>query len=500
VLLCPPGSSAIEVRAHVGVSPETLQTRHFARGQGLIGWVAEHGEPALVDDVNQDLRYYPSDSRTRSELCVPLMLDERVIGVINVESDQPGGFSSSDLQLLQTLAHNLSIIVEKLRLLEELRAANERLTELDRLKNRFLANMNHELRTPLNAVLGFSELLIDGVPGPLNDDQRAYVQHIHTSGQHLLALINDVLDLSKLQAGRVELELRQAHLTDVATEAYTFILPAAQRKHQGVIIDLPADLPVLYVDILRVKQVLINLLNNACKFTPEAGTITVRATRVNDDWLQASISDTGPGIPPEWQGDLFEEFSQIDQKGQRELGTGLGLAIARRLIELHGGKIWIESSGILGEGTTFHFTLPCYTATRHAAPHSAATRLLIIDDDPLIIELLQAILPPPEFEVFGTTFAEQTIERIARDKPDVLLLDLLMPGVNGFDILAALRRDPRTCETRVLVFTAKTLSAAEQAEVNRLAQAVLTKNQLRREVLLTAIRQVRQLPPFTAAA
>jgi signal transduction histidine kinase/sensor domain CHASE-containing protein/ActR/RegA family two-component response regulator len=500
VLLCPPGSSAIEVRAHVGVSPETLQTRHFARGQGIIGWVAEHGEPALVADVTQDPRYYLSDSRTRSELCVPLMLDERMIGVINVESDQLGGFSTSDLQLLQTLAHNLSIIIEKLRLLEELRAANERLTELDRLKNRFMANMNHELRTPLNAVLGFSELLIDGVPGPLNDDQRTYVQHIYTSGQHLLALINDVLDLSKLQAGRVELELQQVHLADIAAEAHTFILPAVQRKHQAVIIDLPAELPVLYVDVLRVRQVLINLLNNAGKFTPEAGTITVQATRVNDDWLQASVSDTGPGIPAERQGNIFEEFSQIDQKGHRELGTGLGLAIARRLIELHGGQIWIESTGLPGEGTTFHFTLPCYTPARHVAPHSAATRLLIVDDDPLIIELLQAILPPPEFEVFGTTAAEQTVERVARDKPDVLLLDLLMPGVNGFDILAALRRDPRTRETRVLVFTAKTLSATEQAEVDRLAQAVLTKNQLRREVLLAAIRQVRQMPPFTAAA
>jgi signal transduction histidine kinase/ActR/RegA family two-component response regulator len=499
VLLCSADGTEINVRAQVGVPSETLKTRRFQRGQGIIGWVAERGEPALLDDVTQDGRYYLSDSRTRSELCVPLVLNDRVIGVINVESDRLAGFSTSDRQMLQTLAHNLSIIIENLRLLDELRAANEGLTELDRLKNQFMANMNHELRTPLNAVLGFSELLIDGVPGPLNADQRDYVQHIHTSGQHLLTLINDVLDLSKLQAGRIELEQRQLHLADMVTEACTFVLPGAQRKHQSIVVDLPPDLPSLYADALRVKQVLINLLNNACKFTPEAGTITVRATRLNDDWLQASVSDNGFGIPLEQQAEVFGEFTQLDRAGGLERGTGLGLAIARRLIELHGGQIWVESTGEPGSGSTFHFTLPCYTATQHATSHSAGTRLLIIDDDPLLIELLHAILPPPEFEVFGTTEAAQTVERVIRDKPDVVLLDLLMPGANGFDILSALRRDPRTREVRVIVFTAKTLSANEQAEVDRLAQTVLAKNQLRREVLVTTIRQVRQLPPFISA-
>ncbi len=500
VLLCSLGSTEIEVRAHVGMSPDTVKMRRFQRGQGLIGWVAERGEPALVDDVTQDPRYYLSDPRTRSELCVPLLLNERVIGVINVESDRRNAFSTSDLQMLQTLAHNLSIIIENLRLLEELRAANDRLTELDRLKNQFVANMGHELRTPLNAVLGFSELLIDEISGLLNADQRAYVQHIHTSGQHLLILINDVLDLSKLQAGRIELEQRQVHFADIALEARTFVLPGARHKHQAVVIDLPPDLPGLYADALRVKQVLINLLNNACKFTPEAGTITVRATRLNDDWLQASVSDNGSGIPIAQQAEVFGEFTQLDRVGGRERGTGLGLAIARRLIELHGGQIWVESAGEPGSGSTFYFTLPFYTAAKQAALHSAITRLLIVDDDPLTIELLQAILPPPEFEVLGTTESAQTLERVIRDKPDVVLLDLLMPGADGFEILSALRHDPRTREVRVIVFTSKTLSADEQAEVDRLAQTVLAKNQLRREALVTTIRQVRQLPPFTAAA
>jgi CheY-like chemotaxis protein len=290
------------------------------------------------------------------------------------------------------------------------------------------------------------------------------------------------------------------HFADIALEARTFVLPGARHKHQAVVIDLPPDLPGLYADALRVKQVLINLLNNACKFTPEAGTITVRATRLNDDWLQASVSDNGSGIPIAQQAEVFGEFTQLDRVGGRERGTGLGLAIARRLIELHGGQIWVESAGEPGSGSTFYFTLPFYTAAKQAALHSAITRLLIVDDDPLTIELLQAILPPPEFEVLGTTESAQTLERVIRDKPDVVLLDLLMPGADGFEILSALRHDPRTREVRVIVFTSKTLSADEQAEVDRLAQTVLAKNQLRREALVTTIRQVRQLPPFTAAA
>ena len=166
-------------------------------------------------------------------MCAPLKIGERLIGVINVESDQLGFFTRGRLcRLLQTLAHNLSMIVENLRLLEEVRAANEQLTELDRLKNQFVANMSHELRTPLNAILGFSELLSDEVPGPLNSEQRDYVQHIYTSGQHLLTLINDILDLSKLQAERIELERRPAYLAEIAAAAQTFVWPAAQRKHQ----------------------------------------------------------------------------------------------------------------------------------------------------------------------------------------------------------------------------------------------------------------------------
>jgi hypothetical protein len=498
VVLCDPDCTRLTIRASVGLPDEVLTLRELKGGQGLSGAVAASGETIVVADVARDARYYAADTRTRSELCVPLKVGGRISGLINVESDQLGFFTAADRQLLETLAHNLSMIVENLRLLEELRAVNEQLTEHDRLKNRFIANMGHELRTPLNAILGFSELLGDEAPGPLNDEQRDYVAHIYTSGQHLLALINDILDLSKLQANRLVLDRRAAHPAEIVAAAETFVWPAVQRKRQTLSNAVSPELPSLYVDPLRVKQVLINLLSNACKFTPANGQITVLAEVWRDGWLRVGVRDTGPGIPPEKQAEVFEEFAQIG--GERmlvERGTGLGLTIARRLVELHGGQIWIESTGRPGEGATFYFTLPLADAA--AMPPRLATRLLVIDDDPLIIDLLQSILLPPDYEVLDVSDPAQALQRVRRDQPDVILLDLMMPELDGFQLLAAVQRDADTTRPPVIVLTAKELSAAELAELNRLACAVLTKTQLRRATLLAAIQQARQTNSTQAA-
>jgi PAS domain S-box-containing protein len=611
VLLTQPEADELVVRAGAGLAITEAERLRIKIGQGITGWVAQTGQPALVPDVTGDPRYLPFDPEVRSELCVPLRSGARVIGVLNVESRQLDAFSERDLQLLTTLAHNLTIIVDNIRLLEEVRAANDRLQELDRLKTQFLANISHELRTPLNAIIGFSDLIGDGVAGPLTPDQRAYAGNINASGRHLLALINDILDLSKIQAGRMTLDRQAVSVADLIAEAHTFIEPLIHRKQQTLVIDAPGDLPPVNVDPLRIKQVLINLLNNACKFTPDHGTVTVRA-RADGDRLTVTVSDTGRGIPPDQQTAIFEEFRQVETAEDKHEGSGLGLAIARRLIELHGGQIWVDSAGLSGQGSTFAFSLPletgaartdqlqpvaviveddrdfsnllalhlqqagfqtrqCYSGAdaldvireaqpslitldmilpgkdgwtilreikaapelRHTgvviisgaehAPEAAqagqveyvpkpllktnlleamerlraqypqrALRVLVIDDDPMLTELIRAMLTPPDYEVTVAIDGVHAIDQITASPPDIVILDLLMPNMNGFDVLQALRADPHTRDLPALVLTAKSLSPQEELILSQAAQGVMLKTQLRRDRLLAEIRRVQQ--------
>jgi hypothetical protein len=358
VALCLPTEEVAEIRAIAGLDIVVMMHRRLPLSEGLLGWVVRTGKAVLVNDVTRDPRYRNADARTRSEICAPLRLGNRVIGLINVESDRLDAFTAGDLQLLETLAHNLSFILENLRLLEELRAVNDQLQEADRLKSRFFAVMSHELRTPLNSILGFSELLSDEIAGPLNAEQHDYVQHIDTSGRHLLNLINDILDLSKLQAGRLTLEQHSFRLSEVWADVQALIGPIVQRGQHVLRFEVPPDLPGVYADRLRVKQVLVNLLSNAAKFTPPAGVLTVGAEVWQAAWLRVRVSDTGPGIPLDQQAEIFKEFSLLSQKHASNGGSGLGLSITRQLIELHGGELWVESAGLPGQGATFYFTLP----------------------------------------------------------------------------------------------------------------------------------------------
>jgi signal transduction histidine kinase len=227
-----------------------------------------------------------------------------------------------------------------------------------RHKSEFLANMSHELRTPLNAIIGFSEVLGERLFGELNEKQEEYLKDIHASGQHLLSLINDILDLSKIEAGRMELELTDFHLPAALDNALTLIRERAGRR--GIALHMTTDEQLDYVraDERKVRQVVLNLLSNAIKFTPEGGRIGVRAVPI-DGAVEVSVSDTGVGIAPEDQEAIFEEFRQVGTAAKKVEGTGLGLALSRKFIELHGGRIWVESQ--IGVVSTFTFTIPIRT-------------------------------------------------------------------------------------------------------------------------------------------
>jgi signal transduction histidine kinase len=284
-----------------------------------------------------------------------MLRDGEPIGGIAVTRRNPGPFSSDEVQLLQTFADQAVIAIENVRLFKELEAANHELAAASQHKSEFLANMSHELRTPLNAIIGFSEVLSEKMFGELNQKQEEYSKDIHASGQHLLSLINDILDLSKIEAGRMELELTDFHLPTALDNALTLVRERAGRRSITLQMSVDERLGGVRADERKIRQVVLNLLSNAIKFTPEGGQIEVAAVP-KDGFVEVSVTDTGVGIAPEDQEAVFEEFRQVGTADKKAEGTGLGLTLCRKFIELHGGRIWVKSQ--VGVGSTFTFTIP----------------------------------------------------------------------------------------------------------------------------------------------
>jgi two-component system, NtrC family, sensor kinase len=317
--------------------------------------------PRFSTDIEADRSWTPTDlarARTRgfrSIVIVPLLREGRAIGTMSVTRRSPGPFADGQVALLQTFADQAAIAIENVRLFKELEAANRELAAASQHKSEFLANMSHELRTPLNAIIGFSEVLAEKMFGELNEKQEEYSKDIHASGQHLLSLINDILDLSKIEAGRMELEVSDFHLPSALDSALTLVRERAGRRGLALQINVDERLGQIPADERKVRQVVLNLLSNAIKFTPEGGRIEVRATP-QDGLVEVSVSDTGVGIAPEDQEAVFEEFRQVGTADKKVEGTGLGLTLCRKFVELHGGRIWVKSQ--LGAGSTFTFTLP----------------------------------------------------------------------------------------------------------------------------------------------
>jgi signal transduction histidine kinase len=331
------------------------------RGQGVTTQVMERRQPVQIHDIaaagayESPIRRPLIEAGHRALLGVPLLSEDQVIGVLAVTRKSPGAFEPETVQLLTTFATQSALAIQNARLFLEIEDKSRQLEIASQHKSEFLANMSHELRTPLNAVIGFSEVLTERMFGELNEKQDEYVKDIYASGTHLLSLINDILDLSKVEAGRMELELADFHLPQAIENAVVLVRERALRR--GITLEQSIDphLGEIQGDERKIKQVLLNLLSNAIKFTPEGGSIELRAV-LEDTVVQTSVSDTGVGIAPEDREAVFEEFRQVGVAAKKVEGTGLGLALSRRFIELHGGRIWVESQ--VGAGSTFTFTLP----------------------------------------------------------------------------------------------------------------------------------------------
>jgi signal transduction histidine kinase len=315
-----------------------------------------------VPDLAAVLDEYPGSRHLverlglRAHLAVPLRAAGGVVGSLAVGRTEPGPFSDRHIALLESFADQAVIAIENARLFEELADKSRQLEDASRHKSEFLANMSHELRTPLNAVIGFTEVLLERYFGEINAKQEEYLQDVLSSGQHLLSLINDILDLSKVEAGRMELEPTTFALGPVLESGLVMVKERASRQGIRLGLEVDPELGRVKADERKVKQVVFNLLTNAVRFTPEGGRVDVRAWR-EDGLVHVAVRDNGVGIAPEDLARIFEEFQQArGQAAGKVEGTGLGLALARRFVELHGGRIWVESA--VGEGSTFTFALP----------------------------------------------------------------------------------------------------------------------------------------------
>ncbi|MFM8321440.1 MAG: GAF domain-containing protein [Chloroflexota bacterium] len=382
-LLDDSGAEAV-VRESTGQAGEEMKRsshRLAVGGPSVIGQVTATGLPLLVNDVSAAeaavissaagqpggavsaavYRPNPLLPFTRAQLGLPLKTGSRVIGALDVQANRANSFSADDVAVLQTLADQIAVAVDTARAYEISQTAVEEIREADRLKTQFLANMSHELRTPLNSIIGFSRVILKGIDGPVTDQQSQDLTAIYNSGQHLLGLINDVLDLSKIEAGKMELSFEEhTNLGDIIRSVMSTIVGLVRDKPIQLKTSLHPDLPLISLDPMKIRQVLINLLSNAAKFT-EQGSITVEAEPQLDPAGRAEVMvrviDTGPGISAQDQLKLFQPFSQVDGSLTRKTGgSGLGLSITHHLVRMHGGRIGLVSE--VGKGTTFYFTLP----------------------------------------------------------------------------------------------------------------------------------------------
>jgi signal transduction histidine kinase/ActR/RegA family two-component response regulator len=509
--------------------------------EGLVSQVVRLGQPLMVNDLRELPDFADEQRGVLSQLVVPLNLGRRTIGVINAESGQVDAFGERDLRLLQTLSVSLAATIESGRLFQEIQGANEQLRELDRLKTQFLANMSHELRTPLNSIIGFSRVILKGIDGPITPEQEEDLSSIHNSGQHLLRLINDILDLAKIEAGKMALAYETVDLEDTIRSVLATAKGLVRDKPIKLIWNIEPNLPHIEADPIRLRQIFLNFLSNAVKFTPK-GRVRMEAQCQGSHHVLITISDTGIGIDPKDYDKLFAAFEQADSSPTRAIGgTGLGLPITRRLIELHQGSLKFESE--VGRGTTFLVTLPVRqgepeqaaidgapkqveaavypmatastgssleakksVSTEAARPESKtgqsgngrspATRakgpgrsILIVDDEPGVISLYERYLRSQPYDLISVQSGLEALSEVANHRRQIalVLLDINMPDIDGWDVLKVIRDNPETTAIPVIVCSID----GDPVKASALGAQLVLPKPIVEDDLLTALQQVQ---------
>jgi predicted ATPase/signal transduction histidine kinase/CheY-like chemotaxis protein/tRNA A-37 threonylcarbamoyl transferase component Bud32 len=472
------------IEAMITIDPDTVEVRPAIPVESstdlaveIVQYVSRTREAVVLQDAARQGRFmndpYVIANQARSILCLPLIHQGQVTGILYLENNLATDvFTPTRIEILRLLSSQAAIALENALLYErvqqrtdelalaaaEAQAARSAAEQANELKSQFLANMSHELRTPLNSIINFTLILSTGRRGPLNEGQLDFLNRVLQSGEHLLGLINDILDLSKIEAGRMELYKETIDLAEVVPNVLE--TAAGLTKGRSIILreEIAPDLPPIEGDRTRIRQILLNLLSNAAKFT-EQGSITVRVTQ-EDHELVVQVVDTGIGIAAEHLGEIFEEFRQVEGASNRRYeGTGLGLTIVRRLVELHNGRIWVESTP--GVGSTFSFSLPIAVvlptepmlATRYTTAERNSVPILVIDDDSAAIEIVAEYLERDGYTVYGITDSRWALDEARRIQPAAIILDVLMPYKDGWQVLTELKADAALQSVPVALYT-----------------------------------------------
>jgi signal transduction histidine kinase len=466
---------------------EQLRKTRIHLDESLVGRAAKLGRPLAIADLGT-VGLDPHlavlyEAGWRSVVAVPLLRGGQIVGSLVVRRKRPGEFSAESLSLLEMFADQSTLALQNAQLYRELKQRSAELEVASRHKSEFLASMSHELRTPLNAVLGFSEVLLERMFGDLNERQEEYLRDIHGSGTHLLELLNEILDLSKVEAGRMELEYTTFPLRRVLDNTASMLRERAAAQGVELRVEVAPGVDEVYADELRLKQVVLNLMTNAVKFTDNGGSVLVRAARSGAD-IQITVTDTGRGVPPEDRERIFESFQQGGRGPSQEEGTGLGLTLSRRIVDLLGGRMWLDSE--VGVGSTFGFSLRSRKNEGGPDPARTVGDVVVIEDDRPSRDLITAYLSGAALRVTVAGDGQSGLDAVRRVKPAAVLLDIRLPGIDGWAVLQALKAEPATRDIPVIVVSI----VDERARGTALGAAAYLVKPVSRDALLGALAAV----------